>query len=69
MTEIILWLGCTFFSVDKRSVKSDSSPQSPNENDEFPNKLRNQILSGVTAVLAMVGYALLSGLVQVWLTA
>lgn len=33
--------------------------------DEFPHKRRNQFLSGLFAVCAMVGYALMSGIVKV----
>ena len=35
------------------------------EGIEIPNKIRNQILSGIVAVASMTGYAFYMGLVQV----
>lgn len=36
-----------------------------NSEDEFPNKRRNQLLAGLVAIIAMVGYALSTGIVEV----
>ena len=33
--------------------------------DDYPNKRRNQVLAGVFAAVAMLGYALSTGIVQV----
>ena len=35
------------------------------ESSQYPNKRRNMLVSGMVALTAMVGYAFMSGLVQV----
>jgi metaxin len=44
---------------------NNSSRSNGAGDEEFPHKRRNQILSGLFASAAMIGYALLSGMVQV----
>lgn len=52
-------------SEDVQHQKTVPDSQSSNAEDEFPHKRRNQILAGFSAVFAMLGYAFVSGIVQI----
>jgi len=53
---------------NQRESNNNTSNNNDVADEEFPHKRRNQILSGLFAAAAMVGYALLSGMVQVEVT-
>nr|XP_006816753.1 PREDICTED: metaxin-1-like [Saccoglossus kowalevskii] len=54
-----------FFPPDPEADKTESKFSADKDPFEDPHKLRNQILSVGFAIIAMVTYALLSGLVQI----
>ncbi|XP_001601774.2 metaxin-1 isoform X1 [Nasonia vitripennis] len=50
---------------EKSKTKEQEEKKKANSDSEFPNKRRNQILAGIFAAVAMLGYALSTGIVQV----
>ena len=52
----------------QREAEEQRKRASQTADAEFPNKRRNMILAGVFAVVTMVAYAFISGLVQIEIT-
>ena len=50
---------------DALKKKNEQRSTPSNVISDFPHKKRNMLIAGVVAVTAMVGYALMSGLIEV----
>lgn len=63
-------LNLIFFSDMEEKRKSECQEREKKQIDalEFPNKKRNMILAAIFAITSMVGYAFVSGLVQILIT-
>jgi len=52
-------------NYEKHKAEKNAEKLRRDSETEFPNKRRNQILAAFAATLAMVGYALSTGIVKV----
>ena len=59
---------CVFSDADAQQKIDEEERKRQAESADFPNKRRNMMVGGMVALTAMVGYAFLSGLVQVEIT-
>lgn len=57
-----------FSELEKKRREEEEAKKQQMESLDFPHRRRNMILAGLFALSAMVGYALLSGLVQIEIT-
>ena len=58
---------CSFWSTEikEERKKEEEERKKKTEASQYPNRRRNMLVSGMVALTAMVGYAFMSGLVQV----
>ncbi|XP_015601462.1 metaxin-1 isoform X2 [Cephus cinctus] len=59
------YFGDIHLEYEKEKAEENARKTRRDSESEFPNKRRNQFFAGVVAVLAMLGYALSSGVVKV----
>lgn len=54
-----------YYDYEQQKAKDNSQKIRRDSENEFPNKRRNQLLAGLFAGVAMIGYALSNGIVDV----
>ena len=54
-----------FIELEEERKAQKEEREKKTESSQYPNKRRNMLVSGMVALTAMVGYAFMSGLVQV----
>lgn len=59
------YFGDVYQSYEKHKAEKNAERLRTDSENEFPNKRRNQILAAFVATLAMAGYALSMGIIEV----
>lgn len=52
-------------SYEREKTKNNSEPKKNEDDVDFPNKSRNKIFAAIFAATAMLGYATVSGILEV----